>query len=130
MLTPGVSGEAQVLVTPDTTAERFGNAGAAVFATPLLVALCEQAAIRAVAPFLAAGQGTVGTHIDIEHLAATPVGLHVTARAVLTEVAGRRLEFSLEARDEKEVVGRGRHTRFIIDNAKFYARVQAKASAR
>lgn len=130
VLTPGVRGEAAMPVTPETTAERFGNAGAAVFATPLLAALCEQAAIRAVTPFLSAGQGTVGTRLELEHLAATPVGMKVTARAVLTEVSGRRLEFSLEAWDDQEPVGRGRHTRFIIDNAKFYARVQAKAGTR
>lgn len=130
VLTPGAVGEAQVVVTPETTAERFGNAGAAVFATPMLVALCEQAAIKAVAPYLLPGQGTVGTHIELNHLAATPVGLRVTARAVLIEVAGKRLVFSLEAWDERETVGRGRHERYIIDRDRFLARAQAKTDGR
>ncbi len=125
-LTAGAVGEAAVAVTADNTAERFGNEGAAVFATPLLVALMEQAAIAAIKPFLADGEGSVGTRVEISHLAATPVGMTVRARAELVEVAGKKLTFVVEAFDDREKVGEGRHERYIVDNAKFMARVAAK----
>ena len=125
-LTVGAIGEAAVTVTADNTAERFGNKGAAVFATPLLVALMEQAAIAAVKPYFADGEGSVGTRVEISHLAATPVGMTVRARAELVEVAGKKLTFAVEAFDDREKVGEGRHERYIIDNAKFMARVAAK----
>lgn len=125
-LTVGTIGEAAVTVTADNTAERFGNKGAAVFATPLLVALMEQAAIAAVKPYLADGEGSVGTRVEISHLAATPVGMTVRARAELVEIAGKKLTFAVEAFDDREKVGEGRHERYIIDNAKFMARVAAK----
>lgn len=125
-LTVGAAGEATVAVTADNTAERFGNKGAAVFATPLLVALMEQAAIAAVKPFLADGEGSVGTRVEISHLAATPVGMTVRARAELVEIAGKKLTFAVEAFDDREKVGEGRHERYIIDNAKFMAKVAAK----
>ncbi len=125
-LTAGAVGEAAVAVTADNTAERFGNEGAAVFATPLLVALMEQAAIAAIKPFLANGEGSVGTRVEISHLAATPVGMTVRARAELVAVAGKKLTFVVEAFDDREKVGEGRHERYIVDNAKFMARVAAK----
>ncbi|HWQ62248.1 MAG TPA: thioesterase family protein [Negativicutes bacterium] len=125
-LTAGLSGEAAVEVTAENTAERFGNKGAAVFATPQLVALMELSAINAIKPYLAAGEGSVGTKVDISHLAATPVGMTVRAVATLTEVAGKKLTFAVEAFDDKEKVGEGRHERYIIDTAKFLARVAAK----
>ncbi|MDT8902777.1 thioesterase family protein [Anaeroselena agilis] len=126
VLTVGAVGEASVAVAADNTAERFGNKGAAVFATPLLVALMEQAAIAAIGPYLDAGQGSVGTRVEVSHLAATPVGMTVRARAELTEIAGKKLTFAVEAYDDREKVGEGRHERYIIDNAKFMARVAAK----
>lgn len=125
-LTVGTVGEAAVAVTADNTAERFGNKGAAVFATPLLVALMEQAAIAAIKPCLADGEGSVGTRVEVSHLAATPVGMTVRARAELVEIAGKKLTFAVEAFDDREKVGEGRHERYIIDNAKFMARVAAK----
>ncbi|MDR7866768.1 MAG: thioesterase family protein [Sporomusaceae bacterium] len=125
-LTVGAAGEAAVTVTADNTAERFGNKGAAVFATPLLVALMEQAAIAALKPYLADGEGSVGTRVEISHLAATPVGMTVRARAELVELAGKKLTFAVEAFDDREKVGEGRHERYIIDNAKFMARVATK----
>ncbi len=125
-LTVGAVGEAAVTVTADNTAERFGNKGAAVFATPLLVALMEQAAIAAVKPYLADGEGSVGTRVEISHLAATPVGMTVRARAELVELAGKKLTFAVEAFDDREKVGEGRHERYIIDNAKFMAKVATK----
>lgn len=125
-LTVGATGQATAAVTPDNTAEKFGNKGAAVFATPMLVALMEQAAIDAIRPYLAAGDGSVGTKVEIVHLAATPVGMTVKATAELVEMAGKKLTFTVAAFDDKEKVGEGRHERFIIDNAKFLAKVAAK----
>lgn len=125
-LTVGASGQAVTRVTADNTAERFGNAGAAVFATPMLVALMEQAAIDALRPYLAAGQGSVGTRVEISHLAATPVGMTVKATATLMEVAGKKLTFTVEAYDDREKVGEGRHERYIIDTAKFLSKIATK----
>lgn len=115
-------------VTLDLTADHFGNAGATVFATPALVSLLEETAIGCVAPTLAEGQATVGTRVDVQHLAATPVGLTVTARAELIEIDGRHLVFKVEARDDVEQIATGTHERFIISSlAKFLARAQAKS---
>ena len=98
----GIIGKATVSVTPDNTAEKFGNSGAVVFATPMLVALIEQAAINALAPYLADGQGSVGTKVEIAHLAATPVGMSVHATATLEEMAGKKMVFAVEAFDDRE----------------------------
>jgi fluoroacetyl-CoA thioesterase len=125
-LTVGAKGQATAAVTADNTAERFGNAGAAVFATPMLVALMEQAAIDAIAPHLTPGQGSVGTRVEISHLAATPVGLTVRAAATLVALAGKKLTFAVEAFDDREKVGEGRHERYIIDTAKFFSKIDAK----
>jgi predicted thioesterase len=125
-LTTGLRDEAAVEVTAENTAERFGNKGAAVFATPQLVALMEQAAINAIKPYLSPGEGSVGTRVEISHLAATPVGMTVRAVATLTSVAGKKLTFAVEAYDDKEKVGEGSHERYIIDTAKFLAKVAAK----
>ena len=118
------------LVTPELTADRWGNPGALVFSTPALLSLLEETAFRCVAPALSEGQGTVGTHVDMRHLAATPIGMTVTARAELTEVDGRRLVFKVEAQDAREPVASGTHERFIIGSMeKFLARAAEKATA-
>lgn len=115
-------------VTPELTADRYGNPGAFVFATPMLVALIEETAIRCVAPALEPGAGTVGTRVDIEHKAATPVGLTVTARARLIEVDRRRLVFEVEARDDRELIAEGRHERFVLKSLEqFLQRAAEKA---
>jgi predicted thioesterase len=90
----------------------------------------EGAAVRAIQGGLAPGQTTVGGHIDIHHLAATPVGMGVHARAKLTAVDGRKLTFRIEAWDEVEPIGEAVHERFIIDEARFVAKAQAKGEKR
>ena len=126
-LIPGVTGEASVLVSDANTAEMFGNAGAKVYATPMLVALMEQAAIAAIRPLLSPGEGSVGTKIEMSRLAATPVGMQVVAHAKLVEVAGKRLVFDVVASDNTEVVGKCRHERYIVsDMAAFLAKTMAK----
>jgi len=126
-LQPGLVGEAQTVVVPENTAQHMGSGTVAVFATPAMIALMEQAAVRAVTPHLPPGWQTVGIRVDVRHLAATPLGLTVTARAELLKVEGRRLTFRVTARDEKELVGEGVHERALIDLARFQERVAAKA---
>ncbi len=122
-IAPGLVGEVEIVVRPDDTADALGNTGVHVLATPRLVALLEQAAIRAVAGHLPPGTGTVGTRIDVRHLAATPVGMRGTT---LREVDGRRLIFEIEGHDKTERIVEGTHERFQIDQARFLARIEAK----
>jgi fluoroacetyl-CoA thioesterase len=97
-----------------------------VFSTPALVGLMESAAVKALTGHLPAGQTTVGGHIDVRHLAATPVGMRVRARAELTAVEGRKLVFKIQAWDEVELIGEADHERFVVELARFLGRVQAK----
>lgn len=113
-------------VAQGNTAIEIGSGSVPVFATPMLVAIMENAAINALDGMLPAGQSTVGTKIDVAHIAATPIGLTVTASALLIEVEGRRLVFQLSAEDDTGAVGKGTHERFIIDQEKFMAKVNAK----
>ncbi len=125
-LAPGLTGQASVTVTADLTAAALGSGNVSVFSTPALVALMEGAAVAALEGHLADGQTSVGTRLDVRHLAATPVGMTVRAVATLTEVDGRRLVFVVEAHDDAEQVGAGTHERFVVDRARFEARVVAK----
>lgn len=122
----GLVGEKSVVVGPELTASHLGSGDSEVFSTPSLIALMENAAMRAIDPLLPAGKASVGTAVAIRHLAATPVGMQVTARAEVIEVDRRRVEFRVEARDEVEVIGEGTHTRFIIDKGSFLEKVAAK----
>jgi predicted thioesterase len=113
-------------VTIANTAAAVGSGGIAVFSTPMMIALMENAALQTVQPHLAAGESTVGTVINIKHMAATPVGMHVRAVARLDAVDGRRLSFTIEAFDEVEKIGEGTHERFVIQVERFLARVGQK----
>ena len=128
-LEPGVVGEVQHRVTPETFASKWGNPGIEVLATPVVVGWLEDAAIRAVQPYLEPGQGSVGTLVSMKHLAATPAGMTVRATATVTEVDGRRIRFSVEAHDEKEKIAEGEHERFIVNMAKFLDRVAQKVKS-
>jgi len=123
---PGLVGEATLVVTAEHTAKHLGSGGVEVLATPAMVALMEAAARQAVDARLEQGEMSVGTNLNISHLAATPVGMRVTARAELTAVEGRRLTFKVEAHDEREKIGEGSHTRAIINLERFLARVRQK----
>jgi fluoroacetyl-CoA thioesterase len=102
-----------------------------VFATGFMVGLLEWACIKAVKPHLVwPSEQTVGTHIDVSHLAATPPGFEVTANVKLVEVDGRRLVFEVEAHDGVDLISRGTHERFIINKEKFDAKMQQKASGK
>jgi fluoroacetyl-CoA thioesterase len=122
-LEPGATNELTVLVDESMTADRFGNTGVKVLATPMLVSYFELAAHRLAMRALGPGQGTVGFRVDIRHLAPTPVGMRVTFRATLAERDGRRLLFRVEADDERQRVGEGMHERFVVDMERFLARL-------
>jgi predicted thioesterase len=126
---PGATAEVGYTVTEDKTAHAMGNPGVHVFATPFVVGLLENAAGAVIHPHLPAGAGTVGTMVEMKHLAATPVGMRVRAKATLLETDGRRFLFAVEAWDDKEKIAEGRHERFVVpDMAKFLGRALKKAS--
>ena len=125
-LSIGLNAEVSLTVTELDTAARWGSGLVPVFSTPALVGIMEAAAVKAVDGHLPEGQTTVGGHIDVRHLAATPVGMQVRAHAELTSIDGRKLTFQIEAWDELEKIGEALHERFVIDKEKFIIRVQAK----
>lgn len=125
-LKPGLIGEKQETVTEDNVALKYASGTVSVYATPAMIGLMEFAAHSCVDAYLPGGFATVGTHLDVKHLAATPLGMKVTARAELLAIEGRRLTFQVEAYDEKEKVGEGTHERYIVELDKFMSRVNAK----
>ena len=127
-LEPGATNAIAIVVDESMTADRFGNSGVQVLATPMLVSYFELAAHQLAMRALGPGQGTVGSHIDIRHLAATPIGMRVTFRATLAERDGRRLVFRVEADDDHERVGEGTHERFVVDMKRFMGRIAGKES--
>lgn len=122
----GMKNEKELMVTDELTAAKMGSGLAPVYATPCMIALIEGTAAESVEPFLEEGQGTVGTRIDVEHLAATPIGMKVHCETELIEADRKRLVFEAKVYDETGLVGQGRHERFIIDNERFLSKVQAK----
>ncbi len=126
-LSVGLTGEAIAQVTPEVTARHLGSGTMSVFATPEMVRLMERAAVNALKPYLAPGQQSVGTLVNVRHLAATPLGATVTARAELLAIEGRRLTFRVSAYDGTDTIGEGMHERALIDLARFEAKVAAKA---
>ncbi len=129
LATPCV-GESERVVTEDWSASYMGSGPVPVLATPALVALMEQAAVRALEGRLPAGQTSVGVRIDVRHLAATPLGMRVRARAALVAAEGRRLTFQIEAWDEVEKVGEAVHERVVVDVERFMERVRGKMTSR
>jgi predicted thioesterase len=127
---PGLVGEAQVQVGPTDLAIAFGSGRVEVYATPALVALLEIAAVNAVDHLLPAGSATVGTHLDVKHLAPSPLGVEIRARAELVAVDGRRLTFRVEASDPVDKIGEGTHERVIVDIGRLVGRAAAKATPR
>jgi fluoroacetyl-CoA thioesterase len=125
-LRTGLTGEVSITVTDDLTAAALGSGNVNVYSTPAMIALLEAAAIEALKSQLADGQTSVGTSLNVKHLAATPVGMEVRATAVLKEVDGRRLVFEVAASDEVELIGTGTHERFIVDRQRFEERVRTK----
>lgn len=127
MLTVGIKGREETIVSEANSAKTMGSGTLDVFATPAMTALMEQTAWKSVAPHLDEGCGTVGTLLQITHDAPTPFGMKVWCESELTEIDGRRLVFHVTAYDEKGKIGEGRHERFIIQNEKFQAKANKKA---
>lgn len=126
-LEPGLVGEYEMVVQESDTARSSGGESLPpVLSTPRMISRMEHAAHTAILPYLAAGQTTVGTVVNVRHLGATPVGMKTRFRAELLEVDRRRLRFKVEAWDEVEKIGEGEHERFIIDVARFSERLAKK----
>lgn len=125
-ITVGCTGRAETTVTQDNTAAAVGSGLVPVFATPYMIALMENAAVNALTPCLAEGEGSVGTRLEVTHDAATPVGMKVWAEARLTAVEGRKLTFSVQAFDEAGPIGAGTHERFVISVDRFLAKAQRR----
>lgn len=125
-LVPGLVGERRIVVSDEYSARHLGSGNVLVLATPAMIMLMEQTAMRSVDPLLAVDQNTVGVRVEVAHLGATPLDMAVRIRTELLEVDGRRLKFRVEAFDEVEKVGEGMHERFIIDLGRFQRKLQEK----
>ena len=126
MLNVGLKGRQTEIVTKDKTAAAMGSGGLEVYATPAMIALMEKTAMLSVESELEDGCGTVGTKLEIEHVAATCLGKEITCESELIEIDRRRLVFSVTAYDNAGVIGKGKHERFIIDCAKFMEKAASK----
>ena len=117
---------AEALVEQADTAKEVGSGDLLVYATPCMVALMEGAAYESIAPFLAEGESSVGTKMDVTHLSATPVGMSVRAESVVTAVEGRKVTFSITAYDEAGEIGRATHERVVIKTERFLEKTYDK----
>ena len=127
-LSPGLKGEAKLVVAEQHTAPRVGSGRVHVLATPVMINLIEAAALAAVEHLLPAGYQSLGTVLNVRHIAATPVGMRVTASVQLVKVEGRTLAFVVTCNDETDLIGDGTHERVVVNVAKFDERVQRKLS--
>ena len=125
-LRPGLRGEAFLVVAEEHTAPRVGSGAIHVLATPVMINLFEAAALAAVEHLLPPGHQSLGTVLNVRHIAATPIGMRVDASATVQRIEGRTIFFTLEARDERDLIGDGTHERVVVNVEKFDARVQAK----
>jgi predicted thioesterase len=130
-LAPGMSAELEMTVTRELTADTLGNKGFLVLATPFVVAFLENASSAVLQSHLPPGARSVGIMVEMKHLAATPVGMTVRAKATILETDGKRVLFAVEAWDEVEKIAEGRHERFIVGNLeRFLERAMAKSKLR
>lgn len=129
MITIGIKGHLEQVVTPEMSAARVGSGLVDVLATPMMISLVERTCNESVLSHLDEGQGTVGTLVNVTHTAATPIGMRVWCDSELVDVDRRRLVFHVKAYDACGLIGEGTHERFIIDTAKFTAKVKKKMAA-
>ena len=123
----GAAGLFSLVVQPEYLASRFKDGSLPpVLATPIMIMMMENAALNAIKTYLDAGESALGTRVDVRHLAATPVGRHVTAEARVTHVEGRRIEFAVRATDGDDEIGVGTHERVVVDLARLSERLKAK----
>jgi fluoroacetyl-CoA thioesterase len=125
-LSIGLKGSAEILVLEDQTAPRVGSGRVRVLATPVMINMMEAAALDAIENLLPPGHQSLGTHLDVGHYAATPVGMTLHATAEVTKIEGRNITFRVEAFDDRERVGDGTHTRVVVNVERFDARIQRK----
>lgn len=125
----GTKGTAQMKVTPERLACAVGSGSLAVFATPMMTAVMEAAACNAIAAALEGEETTVGTALDIQHTAATPQGMTVTAEAEVTAVNGRELTFRVTASDDAGEIGSGTHKRFVVYAGRFQEKTDKRGQA-
>lgn len=126
MVELGIKGRQETTVTAANVATNVGSGKVKVFATPMMISLIEKAAVLSIEPYLEEGQSSVGTHIDVSHCAATPMGMQVWAETEVIEIDRRRVTFSVKAYDERGLIGEGTHDRFIIDVEKFQSKAENK----
>ncbi len=125
-IAPGLQGTVELVVAEEHTAPSIGSGKVRVLATPVMINLFEAAALKAIEHLLQPGYQSLGTHLDVHHVAATPVGMRVRAVAEVTKVNGRMVTFKLSASDQIDQIGHGTHERVVVNVAKFDARVQKK----
>lgn len=126
MLKTGICGKKEILVDETVTAKAIASGLLDVYATPCMISLIEETAWTSIQDELEDGQGTVGTSLNIRHLAATPVGMHVRCETELTEIDRRRLVFTVSVFDDCQKIGEGTHERFVIDNERFLKKAYEK----
>ena len=122
----GKKGVVETIVKESETAMAFGSGSIAVFSTPNMIGLMENAALNLAQPLLDEGYTTVGTSVNIVHLAATPIGVKVKAEAELIHVDGKKIEFRVIVWDEIEKIGEGTHQRFIVNASRFMGKAGSK----
>ena len=125
-ITVGLKGTVKEIVNDNNTAARVGSGSLPVFATPMMIALMEKASCVALEGSLEEGSTTVGTMVNVEHVAATPIGMEVTVESTVTAVDGRKISFEVVAFDETGIIGKGTHDRFVVNAEKFTAKTNAK----
>ncbi len=126
MIEKGLKNEIESVVTEDMLACNVKSGTLKVFATPMMIALMERTCMECVMPYIDEGYGTVGTRVDIEHVASTPLGMKVKCSCELTEVDNRKLTFSVKVEDERGLIGDGIHVRFIVNNERFQKKTDEK----
>lgn len=123
---PGIKGAAETVVVYENTAAAVGSGALEVFSTPSMIALMEKASRELVQPYLEEGQSTVGTRLEVSHVAASPIGAHIRAESTLVEIDRRMLTFEVKAYADGELIGEGRHQRCIIYAERFMEKALAK----
>jgi fluoroacetyl-CoA thioesterase len=126
LIRPGINGSTELVVGEEHTAPRVGSGMVHVLATPVMINMFEAAALAALEHLLPSGYQSLGTVLDVRHIAATPVGMRVRASATVERVEGRTVFLLLEARDERELIGDGKHQRVVVNVEKFAQRVARK----
>lgn len=126
MIEAGIKGKEELMVCDENSALAMGSGTLKVFATPSMAALMELTAWKSVAPYLEEGQCTVGTKLNLNHTASTPIGMKVFCESELVAVEGRKLVFKIIVKDECGVIGDSEHERFIVEDVKFQNKTDAK----